>query len=293
MSASFDAPAPPAISIGMPVFNGEALLDDAIASILSQDFTDFELIISDNASTDRTEAIVRSYAAADARIRYLRQPVNRGALANFALVLAEACGEFFLWAAIDDTRSSDFLRVNRDQLVHHPDCVGSTSPTRFEDAPADPRKNGDGLLGGPDLAIRITDFLSTAHANSAFYSLFRRTALSRAMSPLTWYLGFDWTVMLRLAVVGPLARVDDGWCRRGSKGLSTDIGAILRSNRGRRINWLLPFYDFSLEAMKCARALSVAQRLKIAILLIRLNYRAFRAQLAFSLGRYRSRQPDA
>ena len=76
----------PLISVGMPVYNGEAYLRDALDSLLSQTFRDFELIISDNASLDTTEAICREYAGSDSRIRYIRQTENLGAAANFQFV---------------------------------------------------------------------------------------------------------------------------------------------------------------------------------------------------------------
>lgn len=97
-----DMAVPPAVSIGMPVYNGGKYIREALDSLLDQSFTDFELIISDNASTDGTEAICQQYAAKDARIRYVRQPVNLGALANFTFVLDEARGGYFMWAAADD-----------------------------------------------------------------------------------------------------------------------------------------------------------------------------------------------
>jgi glycosyltransferase involved in cell wall biosynthesis len=100
----------PAVSIGMPVYNGEAFIREALDSLLAQTFTDFELIISDNASTDGTEMICREYASNDERIRYVRQPENRGATANFQFVLDEAVGAYFMWAAADDRRHPDFLR---------------------------------------------------------------------------------------------------------------------------------------------------------------------------------------
>lgn len=93
---------PPVVSIGMPVYNGEPFIREALDSLLDQTFTNFELIISDNASTDGTEAICREYASKDERIRYVRQTENRGALANFQFVLDEAVGEYFMWAAHDD-----------------------------------------------------------------------------------------------------------------------------------------------------------------------------------------------
>jgi glycosyltransferase involved in cell wall biosynthesis len=82
----------PRLSIGLPVYNGENFLAAALGSLLDQDFRDFELIIADNASTDRTAEICRVFAAEDARVRYLRQPENLGAAANYNRTLSEARG---------------------------------------------------------------------------------------------------------------------------------------------------------------------------------------------------------
>jgi glycosyltransferase involved in cell wall biosynthesis len=101
----------PLVSIGMPVYNGEKFIREALDSLLAQTFTDFELIISDNASTDNTEAICLEYAAKDARIRYVRQPENRGVLFNFQFVLDEARGEYFMWSAHDDAWDNRWLEV--------------------------------------------------------------------------------------------------------------------------------------------------------------------------------------
>lgn len=92
----------PAVSIGMPVYNGAEYIREALDSLLAQTFTNYELIISDNASTDRTEAICREYAAHDPRIRYVRQKENCGPLGNFQFVMDEAEGEYFMWASADD-----------------------------------------------------------------------------------------------------------------------------------------------------------------------------------------------
>jgi len=92
----------PQVSIGMPVYNGERFIRGALDSLLEQTFTDFELIISDNASTDKTENICREYVAKDARVRYVRQEENRGSGANWTFVLDQAVSEYFMWAAHDD-----------------------------------------------------------------------------------------------------------------------------------------------------------------------------------------------
>ena len=93
----------------MPVYNGELFIREALNSLLNQTFTDFELVISDNASTDGTEMICQEYADKDKRIRYVRQVQNRGATANFQFVLDAAVGKYFMWAAADDLQSSNFL----------------------------------------------------------------------------------------------------------------------------------------------------------------------------------------
>lgn len=99
----------PRLSIGLPVHDGERFLAQAIASLLLQDFTDFELLISDNASSDGTEQICRRFAAQDARVVYVRQPHNLGASPNWSFVAAAARGELFKWAACDDEYAPSFL----------------------------------------------------------------------------------------------------------------------------------------------------------------------------------------
>ena len=106
----------PKVSIGMPVYNGAPFIREAIESLLSQTFTDFELVISDNASTDRTEAICREYAEKNQRIRYVRQSENRGATANFQFVLDESVGAYFMWAAADDKAEPNFVRQLYDSI---------------------------------------------------------------------------------------------------------------------------------------------------------------------------------
>ncbi|MCH9054911.1 glycosyltransferase [Synechococcus sp. PCC 6716] len=99
----------PKISIGMPVYNGARYIREALDSLLAQTFTEFELIISDNASIDNTEAICREYAAKDHRVRYIRQSQNLGASANFKFVLDKALGEYFMWAAADDIWDKNWI----------------------------------------------------------------------------------------------------------------------------------------------------------------------------------------
>lgn len=113
----------PTVSIGLPVYNGARYLAGSLDALLAQTYEDFEIIISDNASTDGTEQICRDYAQRDARIRYVRQPVNIGAAPNHNLLVGLARGRYFKWASHDDLYAPELLRHCVEALDRFPDVV--------------------------------------------------------------------------------------------------------------------------------------------------------------------------
>ena len=174
----------PKVSIGMPVYNGEAFIREALDSLLAQTFTDFELIISDNASTDGTEAICREYAAKDERIRYLRQAENRGAPANFQCVLDEAVGEYFMWAAADDWWEKTFIQTTLE--LHEAKDYGNcftrycnlSRRFRFLGSTKIPVIDG---LDSADIDVRISAFWRAGNEKTTanfFYGLWRKKLIS-------------------------------------------------------------------------------------------------------------------
>jgi glycosyltransferase involved in cell wall biosynthesis len=118
-----DEPTGPRVSIGLPVWNGEQFLPMALDSLLGQTFSDFELIVSDNASTDATEAICKDYGARDSRIRYYRNDENIGLQANTQRVLDLATAPLFMWACHDDTWDLTYLEKMVGQLDLDPSLV--------------------------------------------------------------------------------------------------------------------------------------------------------------------------
>src|SRR5215467_6020398 len=112
----------PKVSIGLPVYNGENYVANAIMRLLAQTFHDFELVISDNASADRTREICLSFAQQDKRIRYHRNETNIGLAANHNRTFELSTGQYFKWAAHDD----DF-----------PPTMLGTFVSAFDRAPAD------------------------------------------------------------------------------------------------------------------------------------------------------------
>jgi hypothetical protein len=109
MTEQFQTESIPRVSIGLPVYNGDDHLAEAIESVLSQTYQNFELVICDNASTDRTEEICRKYAAQDSRVRYHRNSENIGATGNFRRTFELASAEFFNWLSHDDLLGSKYL----------------------------------------------------------------------------------------------------------------------------------------------------------------------------------------
>ena len=113
----------PRVSIGLPVYNGERYIEEALRSILAQTYADFELIVVDNASTDRTRHICLSYAARDRRVRYYRNPENLGVARNYNRALQLARGAYFRWAAYDDLLAPGNLIRCVEILDGRPDVV--------------------------------------------------------------------------------------------------------------------------------------------------------------------------
>ncbi len=208
----------PVVSIGMPVYNGSAFIEEAIESLLGQSFEAFELIISDNASEDETDAICQRYEKQDARIRYFCQNENLGSLNNFRFVLREAKCEYFMWAACDDVWSSDWL----EQLVNEmqDDDAGVTGETGF----LDQSETGEFVRSDSSLlpSFRQGDYLDffmnwTSKAMYT-YALFRKTALEQAMDSVmaTDCLGKDHILLLEVLKHGALRGISGPvvWYRR-------------------------------------------------------------------------------
>lgn len=192
----------PKVSIGLPVFNGEPYLAAAIESVLAQTFTDFELVISDNASTDATAAICQKYAAQDQRIRYYRSAQNLGAAWNFNHVFIMAAGTYFKWIAADDVISPEFLAACVAILDEDPTVVISYPKTSIIDANGDIIDQYDLKLAtdSPDPRVRFHDLL-IGHKCFEVFGLIRSAALRQ--TPIMGNYGHaDGVLLSRLSLMG-------------------------------------------------------------------------------------------
>jgi glycosyltransferase involved in cell wall biosynthesis len=183
----------PRVSVGIPVFNLAATLGRAIDSVLAQTFGDFEVIVSDNASTDGTEAVCRRYAAGDARIRVIRQSRLRPFLDNYRSVLDAARAPYFMWLAADDHARPRLLECAVSVLDAQADVVCAAPRTEFlaEDGTRQHAAGTFSLLGNP--YDNLCRFLSDPSDNCRFYGVYRRKVLQRVL-PATAYYAFDWVM---------------------------------------------------------------------------------------------------
>lgn len=272
----------PLVSIGVPVYNGEASLRSALDSILQQSFTDFELIISDNASTDGTKAICQEYASKDQRIRYIRQSENIGAMLNFKFVLDQAQAPYFMWAACDDVRSPDFLEENIRFLDEHIDYVASTSPNCFDGQDPTSAKLVTFSLTD-NIEERFHKFLANCwRSHGIFYSVVRTEVLRGCHLVGQSFIAADWAVDLYLASRGNIHRTEKGLAIFGLRGVSNSSGPY-GAFRNSRIEWFFPFYRLTRYVLHLTCEFQIRQRILIMKKMLALNLKAGFDQLYSAL----------
>ncbi|MBW4612657.1 MAG: glycosyltransferase [Desmonostoc vinosum HA7617-LM4] len=192
----------PRLSIGLPVYNGEKFLEEAIDSLLAQTFTDFELIISDNASTDKTEEICRAYAKQDQRICYYRNSQNIGCARNFNQVFKLSSGEYFKWAAYDDLHAPDFIQKCVEVLDQDPTIILCNSQTSLIDEQGNFLQNYNIKLQTDSLKpYKRFDELLTKHLCYQCYGVIRASALKK-IPLMGGYGNADGIFLLRLGLLG-------------------------------------------------------------------------------------------
>lgn len=271
------------ISIGMPVYNGEKYIREALDTLLSQSFTDFELIISDNASTDSTEAICRSYAEADTRVRYFRQAQNLGAEGNFKFVLEQACGEYFMWAAHDDRWSKNWL----EQLLaaHREKAILTFGEVEVIDI------NGKNIRYCRELDF--TGGLLSRSVKFAFqdeyegkanliYGLFKTNTIRKVLGKEGMGNGFAADVLLLFSILqlGEISTVSETYLCKRIGGAGDRVSKNYSRLRRITASYLVPYY---LGYIQRASTLTLKFILSICLPLLLLHAQANRLIRAFKM----------
>lgn len=200
------------LAIGLPVYNGERFLDEVIESIRAQTYADFQLIILDNASTDRTVAICQQHAAQDPRIVVHRNATNIGAAGNFNRVfeLAQPC-RFFKWAAADDLLEPRYLEACLGLLASDPGVVVAHSEVAVIDEHGHRRAPPHSLLvetHAPDPVRRFRALISLKHWCYDVFGVIRVEAL-RATPLIAPYIASDRNLLVDLGLLGRFAHAPE------------------------------------------------------------------------------------
>src|SRR4051812_43697599 len=210
----------PRLSIGIPVFNGQEFLPELLDSLLAQTFRDFEILICDNASSDRTAQICREYERHDSRIRYICNERNLGAVANFNRVFELSSAPLFKWAAHDDLYHEAYLQTCVRLLEEHPDIILAHTGTAFIDEKSEilPFEQETGSFIDPktgrrywadvpsigDTPVAINRFwqvLTRARWGTHMFGVVRREILQQT-SLLPNFAGSDRAMLAELALLG-------------------------------------------------------------------------------------------
>ena len=256
----------PLVSIGMPVYNGEHFIRRALDSLLAQDYENFELVISDNASTDGMQEICVEYAVRDERIRYYRNERNMGAAWNFNRVFELSSGEYFMWATHDDYWDPRYLRCcleafdTSEAIVLVGAVCESVDPETEELRFTDEGFSTIGLSPRE----RFMRYKSTVHAGrhigGIFYGVYKRSALREVM-PMRKVIATDHLVLAELCFQGEFVTVQEKLMVKRWGGASTS-----HRNNARALgisNPLFIKYPYFVREVLLQRIISQTDRLTL------------------------------
>ena len=214
----------PLVSIGMPVYNGEQHVAEAIESMLSQNYSNIELIISDNASTDSTANVCLQFAKQDSRVTFIEQAENLGQIVNFRAVFNASRGKYFAWAGHHDIWHPEWIEANLDVLERHPEVVlayprSSAISNEGEELPSVVQDfESFGMAKRQRIAETCANLVG---AGNRVYGLMRSEAL-RKTPVYPYFVGPDRLLLMELAVHGTFKQIERTlWYRRYDDGEST------------------------------------------------------------------------
>jgi glycosyltransferase involved in cell wall biosynthesis len=199
----------PRVSIGLPVYNGENFLADAIGSVLTQSYGDLELVICDNASTDRTETIARDFAGQDTRVRYFRNERNLGAAPNYNRTWHESRGSLFKWLSHDDRLTPTYVEATVAALDSAPDAVLCNSVVDYIDERGQVFATYDSGLAaasGADPVERFAAMVLRSHSCVDFFGMTRRSAMEDSLLHASFH-GADRAYLAQMALRGRLIQL--------------------------------------------------------------------------------------
>jgi glycosyltransferase involved in cell wall biosynthesis len=258
------------VSVGMPAYNAEGTIEKAIDSILSQDYPNIELIVSDNASTDRTEAICRRIASQDRRVRYFRQSENVGVHNNYNFVFLQARGRYFKWASSNDCCHPTFLTKCVAALEEDSRAVVCCPRTVLVFADGREARTCDALsLDSSSAVSRYIEFRQRIKLNNVMNGVIRSESLRRT-SLYRGYVGADINMMAELTFHGTFIELEEHLFYRSADPQTTarlmddaDAERYYRPTGNSRMRMQVWISDLNYLARAAVAPMTVADRARL------------------------------
>lgn len=242
---------PPAVSIAIPTYNRATTLERALRSALEQTHTDLEVLVSDNASTDDTAALLERVAAVDPRVRVVRHATNRGMVANIAAAASLARGDHVMLLADDDWLAPRCVEAALGALRARPGAAGAVAGVTYVRDGTPVATGGLRAIDARDGARRVREYFACVGAdrgNTWIYALMPRAVVA-ALSPPRNVLGFDWLRVAEAAFLGPIALVDEPLVFRELGGTSESTRRNVSESRLPALHARLPHLVIAAEVL--------------------------------------------
>jgi glycosyltransferase involved in cell wall biosynthesis len=215
----------PRVTVLVPTYNRAALLRRALDSVLKQTYRELSVLISDNASEDDTATVCESYAAADPRVRYVRQPVNLTPVPNFSWLLSNADTEFVLLVADDDWLAPDYVERCLAIMDGDPSLAIVTGVNHYADDDVRQQLVRNLDLTETSAPRRVLRYLHGSWSSSAFYGLMRTSAVRPAL-PIANVMGSDWIFIAAVVFAGRAVTTAETHLNRDQDGASASFQRI-------------------------------------------------------------------
>jgi glycosyltransferase involved in cell wall biosynthesis len=216
----------PKVTVGIPTFNSGGRIRKTLLSVLEQDYSNLEMIISDNCSSDNTQEVCSEITRHHPQVKYFRQPVNIGLVPNFEFVLKQSAGDYFMWIADDDTLEPGIITKYVDFLVNHPDYTLVSGKIVYW-------LNNKSLFLEPEFnfeqessAARVVHYYFRVVYGALFYGLMPKKAAERI--PLRSRIGDDWHFVAAIAYLGKIKILKCAGYNKKLGGISKDFRQYAR-----------------------------------------------------------------
>lgn len=262
----------PLVTIGVPVLNGEKTIERALKSIVSQTYSNIEIIISNNNSNDQTELICRKFFNLNKKVKVINQEKQITMTENFIFLLTQAKKKtkYFCWVAADDYISSNFIEVNLRFLETNKSFIASTSPTNYKGYRYNTNKMGDCSIIDSSLGKRISKALDMVHSNARIFSLFKYEIFDDLIFSDKHFLGSDFNIILHALKKGKFNKANLGYIVLSKSGTSHQQN-LFKAYAKSKFDLIFPFNALLINALYSFKDYSIGIKIIIMYKIFNFN----------------------